>query len=120
MPAGKNVAKKVAEVARKSSRPKAVVKTYAEPTETDVTQGSAASTGARSAGVTAEVFGKTEKIPRKNDKGELVFPDFPEFRPNMTPKEVLQAGSFGGNNCPSAINLDSPISSPYICSPDLA
>lgn len=25
-----------------------------------------------------------------------MFPDFPEFHPNMTPKEVLQAGSFGG------------------------
>jgi hypothetical protein len=25
-----------------------------------------------------------------------VFEDCPELRPNMTPKEVLQAGSFGG------------------------
>jgi hypothetical protein len=28
--------------------------------------------------------------------GELYFKDFPYFRPNMTPKEVLQSGSFGG------------------------
>ncbi|XP_035638532.1 uncharacterized protein zgc:113208 isoform X1 [Oncorhynchus keta] len=32
----------------------------------------------------------------KNDKGQLVFKDFPQFQPNMSPKEVLQAGSFGG------------------------
>jgi len=32
----------------------------------------------------------------KNSKGELVFDDVPDFRPNRTPKEVLQAGSFGG------------------------
>ena len=38
----------------------------------------------------------TEPIPTKNSKGKLMFPDCPEFRPNMTPKEVLQAGSFGG------------------------
>ena len=38
----------------------------------------------------------TEPLPKKNSKGQLVFPDAPEFRPNMTPKEVLQAGSFGG------------------------
>ncbi|XP_041112110.1 uncharacterized protein zgc:113208 [Polyodon spathula] len=35
-------------------------------------------------------------LPVKNKKGELVFEDFPTFRPNMTPMEVLQAGSFGG------------------------
>ncbi|KAJ1196518.1 hypothetical protein NDU88_000388 [Pleurodeles waltl] len=35
-------------------------------------------------------------LPSRNKKGELVFEDFSNFRPNMTPKEVLQAGSFGG------------------------
>ena len=28
--------------------------------------------------------------------GRLVFPGYADFRPNLTPKEVLQAGSFGG------------------------
>ena len=37
-----------------------------------------------------------ESIPRKNSDGVLIFKDQKEFRPNMTPKEVLQAGSFGG------------------------
>lgn len=28
--------------------------------------------------------------------GDLKFDDYPQFRPNKTPKEILQAGSFGG------------------------
>jgi len=28
--------------------------------------------------------------------GVIVFSDFPEFRPNLSPKEVFQLGSFGG------------------------
>merc|ERR1712241_482434 len=40
--------------------------------------------------------GFTERIPKKNSDGVLIFKDEEEFRPNMTPKEVLQAGSFGG------------------------
>merc|ERR1712156_35488 len=38
----------------------------------------------------------SEKIPKKNPDGVLLFSDAKEFRPNLTPKEVLQAGSFGG------------------------
>lgn len=36
-------------------------------------------------------------LPTRNKKGELVFKDHPEFRPNLTPKQVLQAGAFGGS-----------------------
>ena len=32
----------------------------------------------------------------KRKNGALFFPDFPTFRPNLTPKQVLQKGSFGG------------------------
>ncbi|XP_010893727.2 uncharacterized protein zgc:113208 [Esox lucius] len=41
------------------------------------------------------IHGECLEVP-KNDKGQLVFKDFPQFQPNMSPKEVLQAGSFGG------------------------
>lgn len=34
-------------------------------------------------------------VSRSKD-GTLHFSDYPEFTPNLTPKEVLQAGSFGG------------------------
>lgn len=35
-------------------------------------------------------------MPRRNSKGEVVFTDYPEFRPNLTPREIFKAGSFGG------------------------
>uniref|UniRef100_A0A673HST7 Zgc:113208 n=1 Tax=Sinocyclocheilus rhinocerous TaxID=307959 RepID=A0A673HST7_9TELE len=40
--------------------------------------------------------GKNTSEMKRNEKGQVVFKDHPEFTPNMTPKEVLQAGSFGG------------------------
>ena len=36
-------------------------------------------------------MGKPKKI-----NGEIVFKDFPTFRPNLTPREMFQLGSFGG------------------------
>jgi len=41
-------------------------------------------------------FQVTAPLPTRNKAGQLMFSDQPDFRPNLTPKEVLQMGSFGG------------------------
>ena len=50
-----------------------------------------------SAGRSTTSASKTSSaIPKSDKHGKLIFEDFPDFKPNMTPKEVLQTGSFGG------------------------
>ena len=34
--------------------------------------------------------------PKRNSKNELIFKDYPDFKPNLTPKEIFKSGSFGG------------------------
>lgn len=43
-----------------------------------------------------QIFDDTEPLPSRDAEGKLHFADYPEFTPNLTPKEVLQRGSFGG------------------------
>ena len=43
------------------------------------------------------VYPDRKPIPTRNGNSELVFTDFPTFRPNLTPKEVLQAGDTGAS-----------------------
>lgn len=40
--------------------------------------------------------GPSQPLPTRNKHGELIFPDYPHFRPNLTPAEVIRSGSFGG------------------------
>ncbi|CAM9421325.1 unnamed protein product [Sphacelaria rigidula] len=49
------------------------------------------------AGSSGAKTGVEAEIPKRNKQGQLVFPDHPKFRPNLTPKEVMQMGSFGGS-----------------------
>ena len=32
----------------------------------------------------------------KRSDGTLIFKDYPDFRPNLTPREIFKLGSFGG------------------------
>jgi len=41
-------------------------------------------------------FSKKYSIPKKDKNGDLIFDDYPDFKPNLTPKEVFEMGSFGG------------------------
>jgi hypothetical protein len=43
-----------------------------------------------------KIFPERQPLPTRDAAGKLHFADHPEFTPNMTPKEVLRAGSFGG------------------------
>ncbi len=46
--------------------------------------------------LSTEISPDYKKIPSRDSKGRLFFEDFPAFRPNLTPEEVLRLGSFGG------------------------
>jgi hypothetical protein len=35
-------------------------------------------------------------MPRRDNHGCYIFPDYPEFRPNLSPREIFKLGAFGG------------------------
>lgn len=42
------------------------------------------------------VMEKKAPVPERHAEGYFVFPDHPSFKPNLSPKEVMQMGAFGG------------------------
>lgn len=38
----------------------------------------------------------TKPLPKRDAAGRIFFPDAPQFRPTMSPEDVLRAGAFGG------------------------
>jgi hypothetical protein len=35
-------------------------------------------------------------MPSRNSNRQIIFSDYPQFRPNLTPQEIFKLGSFGG------------------------
>ena len=47
-------------------------------------------------GIKVTVYEEKQPLPSRQSNGDLIFSDHPEFVPNLTPKDILQLGSFGG------------------------
>jgi site-specific DNA-cytosine methylase len=71
---------------RKSSRPRKEVVYTEENIETPVATVPRTIKGS-GGGSTVTLYDTSGSIPKKNQHGQLVFTDHPEFRPNLTPKE---------------------------------
>ena len=55
--------------------------------------------GKNSRNKTKKIINKKNKMtPKKGKKvnGKIFFKDYPEFKPNLTPREIFKSGSFGG------------------------
>ena len=35
-------------------------------------------------------------MPKKDSNGKIIFNDYPNFKPNLTPSDIMKLGSFGG------------------------
>eukprot|EP00903_Cladosiphon_okamuranus_P010370 g9811.t1 len=85
---------KKASKTRGDSTPAAKGKRKAKATKS--TDGKGSSVTASPSGGGGVAASGTAERPKRNKLGQLVFPDFPKFRPNLSPKQVIRMGSFGG------------------------
>lgn len=82
---------------RRSTRAKADVDYTAEKVEPLQTWSSASAVRSSTPAVVEVPVVQAAKRPLPSvSNGSLHFADFPDFRPNLTPKQVFQLGSFGG------------------------
>ena len=93
---GKRSSKRVASTAAAAAS-KSKSKRARRPTAQVELAGKASYRSSTKAPPTSRVFDDlVGSAPGRNKHGELLFTDYPAFRPNLTPSEVLQRGSFGG------------------------
>jgi len=43
-----------------------------------------------------EIYPERQKVPKRTKDGKLRFADHPEFRPTLSPAQIMQEGAFGG------------------------
>ena len=61
--------------------------------------GSKSKTYSNNSKITSSHYIQKKKGTKRRDPGKygtIHFSDFPSFKPNLTPKEIIQMGSFGG------------------------
>lgn len=89
-----------AAAARKVSRAKPVINKKKPSDDELLSQQAASSRSAinakKSNSMLVLISSERKPLQMRDAEGCLIFADFPEFRPNLTPLEVLEMGSFGG------------------------
>lgn len=79
---------------RKSTREKKKIVNYAEES-VDVSS-QALARNRELLNMNVHILPKRMPLPTRNSDNELIFEDYKEFKPNITPQEIIEMGSFGG------------------------
>ena len=79
---------------RKSNRDKKKVVNYAE--ESVEAASKEIIRNREGLNMNVQVLAKRMPLPERNSENELIFADYKEFKPNLTPQEIIVMGSFGG------------------------